>query len=274
MKTVIKAENINKSYIEESVRRDVLKEISLEIQRGEFVSVMGPSGSGKSTLLYCLSGMDRIDSGRILFQQKDISEYGTNQLADIRRLEMGFIFQQPSLLKNLNILDNIIVSSLVTQKKELYEVVEKARRLMKKTQIEDLADRDIRKVSGGQLQRAGICRALMNEPQILFGDEPTGALNSKAMREIMEIFQQLHEEGTTILMVTHDVKVAAYSEKVLFMTDGRIVSELYLGKCERKELSHSLILNTAEAADGSKYERKRILNRMEKITEKMRALSI
>lgn len=250
MKAILKADNINKSYTEESKRVDILKEVSIEIHQGEFVSVMGPSGSGKSTLLYCISGMDTIDSGKILFNQKDLSVYDADELADIRRLEMGFIFQQPSLLKNLNILDNIIVSSLITQKQELHTVIERARTLMKKTKIEDLEDRDIRKVSGGELQRAGICRALMNDPKILFGDEPTGALNSKAMQEIMEVFQQLHEEGTTILLVTHDVKVAAQSEKVLFMLDGRIVSELYLGK------GNSL------------------LKSMEKITEKMRALSI
>lgn len=143
---------------------------------------------------------------------------------------MGFIFQQPSLLKNLNLLDNIILTSIRENKKSAKEIIVRAEGLMEKVGIGELKDRSIHRVSGGQLQRAGICRALMNRPKILFGDEPTGALNSKAAEEIMDIFTDINEEGTAIMLVTHDAKVAAGAERVVFMKDGELVSQLNLGK--------------------------------------------
>lgn len=143
---------------------------------------------------------------------------------------MGFVFQQPSMLKNLNILDNIILTSIRSNKKNIKEITKKGKGLMEKTGLAGLEEREVSQVSGGQLQRAGICRALMNNPKILFGDEPTGALNSKAAEEIMDIFKSINEEGTTIVLVTHDAKVAAKTERVLFLSDGKIVNELNLAK--------------------------------------------
>ncbi|NLG04719.1 MAG: ABC transporter ATP-binding protein [Clostridia bacterium] len=232
---IIKTEHLYKSYTDQGEKNDVLKNINLSIEKGEFVAVMGPSGSGKTTLLFCMSGMDRADQGSILFENYNLSECSEDELAKLRSSKMGYIFQQPSLLKNLNILDNIILLSVRAKKKRKQDILDQAENLMRKTGILELKDRDITKVSGGQLQRAGICRALMNEPSILFCDEPTGALNSKASDEIIDLISEIHKEGTTILLVTHDRKVAARADRVLFMKDGEIHSEINLSAKISKE---------------------------------------
>jgi putative ABC transport system ATP-binding protein len=225
MQTLISSENITKSFGLGAEQRNVLDGISVDIQQGEFVAVMGPSGSGKSTLLYALSGMDNVDGGKITFDGADLSALKENELADLRRAKMGFVFQQPTLLKNLNILDNIILPSMRDGGKNGAQLTEKARTLMEKTGIAGLENRDITQASGGQLQRVGICRALMGDPKIIFGDEPTGALNSTSASEIMNILADIHRSGTTVLLVTHDIKVAAKTERVLFILDGKIAGE-------------------------------------------------
>jgi ABC-type antimicrobial peptide transport system, ATPase component len=230
MKKIIIGENIVKTYGEGEEKLNVLDGVSVEITEGEFVSVMGPSGSGKSTLMFALSGMDGVNDGKIYFDEKELSALKENELADIRRNEMGFVFQQPTMIKNLNLLDNIILSSSRSNKKNIAKITEKARLLMKETGIDKLEDRSTTQVSGGQLQRAGICRALMNNPKIIFADEPTGALNSKSAHEIMNMFTEINDQGTAVMLVTHDAKVAARSERILFMRDGKIVKELLLPK--------------------------------------------
>lgn len=225
MNTLIAGENIVKSFGLGDEKRNVLDGISVDIHQGEFVAVMGPSGSGKSTLLYALSGMDRVDSGSVTFDGADLAALKENELADLRRTKMGFVFQQPTLLRNLNILDNIILPSMRDNRKGGAQLAEKARLLMEKTGIAGLDDRDITQASGGQLQRVGICRALMSDPQIIFGDEPTGALNSTSANEIMALLADIHRGGTTIMLVTHDVRVAAKTERVLFIFDGKIAGE-------------------------------------------------
>lgn len=251
MKKIIVGENIVKSFGEDAEKQNVLNGVSVEINEGEFVSVMGPSGSGKSTLMFALSGMDNLDSGKVIFENRDLSLVKENELANIRRSEMGFVFQQPTLLKNLNILDNIILPSLRGNKKGT-STIKKAKTLMQRTGISELEARSITQVSGGQLQRAGICRALMNDPKIIFGDEPTGALNSKSAQEIMDIFSEINADGTAILLVTHDSKVAARTERIMFMLDGNIVSEIRLPK----------------------YDGTNIESRMEIVTLKMREIGI
>lgn len=208
----------------------VLDEVNVAIAKGEFVAVMGPSGSGKSTLLFALSGMDDIASGSVQFGATELSQLGENALADLRRTRMGFVFQQPTMLRNLTILDNILLPAVQEGKKDTAKLVQKAQALMQKTGIAGLENRDITEVSGGELQRAGICRALINTPEILFADEPTGALNSRTAEEIMGLLAEINREGTAILLVTHDAKVAARADRVLFTKDGRIVSELALAK--------------------------------------------
>ena len=241
MSVLLETKQLNKTYVLGKQNEvNVLKDVDLKIMRGEFVSVMGPSGSGKSTLLYNICGMDKMTDGSVLFNEKELSRLTEKELSALRLNEMGFIFQQINLLKNLSILDNIILSGYLahnrhrgTAKKKIAnkKVVEKrAVDLMKKTGIAELAGNDISQASGGQLQRVGICRALINQPDIIFGDEPTGALNSKSSDEIMELLAGVNRGGTTVMLVTHDVKVAAKTERVLFMMDGRIVAEKHMGK--------------------------------------------
>ena len=226
MNSLLYCENVTKSFGNSGEGCNVLGGISIKIADGEFVAVMGASGCGKSTLLYALSGMDRIDAGDIRFEGIRLLELTDDALSDLRRKKMGFIFQQPTLLKNLNILDNILLPQIRDNRKDLKKLIVRAKSLMKQVGVEDLAGRDMTEVSGGQLQRAGICRALMNSPKIVFADEPTGALNSKSSDEIMGLFDEIHQSGAAIALVTHDAKVAARAQRVLFMQDGKIVSEL------------------------------------------------
>lgn len=252
MKNIIIGENIVKSFGDGREKYKALDSVSAQIEEGEFVAVMGPSGSGKSTLMFALGGMDRIDGGKITFDGKDLSALRDNELSDIRRTQMGFVFQQPTLLKNLNILDNIILPSMRDNRRNALKITERAKALMKKTGIAELENRDITQASGGQLQRVGICRALMNNPKILFGDEPTGALNSKSAEEIMDIFSEINAEGTTVMLVTHDAKVAARAERIMFMRDGNMVSELRIPKLTGTTIN----------------------DRLKRVTEKMREIGI
>ena len=195
---------------------------------------MGPSGSGKSTLLYQLSGMDRPDAGQVIFDGNDICKYSEDRRAEERLNKMGIVFQQMNMLPNLNMIDNIMLPAIERQKsqkgdkKSEAQLKAKASALMNKVGIAGLEMRKTTEVSGGQLQRACICRAIMNQPELLLADEPTGALNKSATQEVMEIFSMLNSEGTTILLVTHDSRVASYCKRILYMLDGKIWGELSL----------------------------------------------
>ncbi|MFW5711426.1 MAG: ABC transporter ATP-binding protein [Spirochaetota bacterium] len=231
MNVLLETKQLNKTYVVgKQNEHQVLKEVDLKIHSGEFVSVMGPSGSGKSTLLYNICGMDKMSGGSVKFKDRELSALSEKELAALRLKEMGFIFQQIHLLKNLSIFDNIILSGYLAQSGNRGRVRKRAAELMQKTGIAELAKNDISQASGGQLQRVGICRALINRPDIIFGDEPTGALNSKSSDEIMSLLADFNSTGTTVMLVTHDVKVAAKTERVLFMMDGRIVAEKQMGK--------------------------------------------
>ncbi|OIJ21520.1 ABC transporter ATP-binding protein [Anaerobacillus alkalidiazotrophicus] len=233
MKTILEAKGLNKVYGSDQ-KNTVLKNVNLEIVEGEFVSVMGPSGSGKSTLLYNISGLDQMTAGTVILEGQDVSFLSEKDLSRLRLHKIGFIFQQIHLLKNLSIFDNIILSAYLAKEDSRKEINKRAIELMKQTDIAELADHDITQASGGQLQRVAICRALINNPPIIFGDEPTGALNSKAAGEIMDILANINDSGTTILLVTHDIKVAAKTERVIYMLDGQIVSEKQLGKYKKE----------------------------------------
>lgn len=208
-------------------KNGILKDISFGVNAGEMVAIMGPSGSGKSTLLYQVSGMDRADSGQVWMDGTEICGLSEDDRARLRLAQMGFVFQQMNMLKNLNLLDNILLPAchLNRGKTSRRELESRARLLMEKMGIEELAQRRITEVSGGQLQRACICRSMMNQPKILFADEPTGALNQSAAQEVMAEFTRLNQEGTTILMVTHDSKVAARCGRILYLLDGSIKGE-------------------------------------------------
>lgn len=240
MSELLIGKNIRKSYGEGNEKQVVLDNVSVSIKTGEFISIMGPSGSGKSTLMYVLSGMDVPEGGNVTFYGDDLAVIKEKDLAEIRRTKMGFIFQQPSLLKNLNIGDNIILTSVRSNRKNIKDILIKADNLMKMTGIENLKNRNINEVSGGQLQRAGICRSLMNDPKIIFGDEPTGALNSKSAEEIMDLLRDINNNGTTIVLVTHDPKVASKTERIMFMSDGKIQSELKLSKYDGKDIDERM----------------------------------
>lgn len=208
----------------------ILNDINFAINTGEMVAVMGPSGSGKSTLLYQVSGMDHSDSGQVWMDGVEICALSEDERAKLRLERMGFVFQQMNMLKNLNLIDNIMLPACRLKKGKTFgkEIEQRARMLMRKMGMEGLAQRKIVEVSGGQLQRAGICRSMINQPKILFADEPTGALNQGAAQEVMEEFSRLNQEGTTILIVTHDSKVAARCNRILYLLDGSIKGELSL----------------------------------------------
>lgn len=227
-------------------KNNILNGIDFSMNEGEMVAIMGPSGSGKSTFLYQLSGMDRPDEGGINFAGQDITANSEEENAKIRLESMGFVFQQINMLDSLNVVDNIMLPAVSgsankrKSKKSMDAIKEKALGLMKKTGLEGLERRMIHEVSGGQLQRAGICRALMNDPKILFADEPTGALNQAASKEVMDELSKLNNEGMSILIVTHDSKVAARCNRVLYMVDGYIVSECKPGEgCDNSETARN-----------------------------------
>lgn len=226
MATVMEIKDLCKTYVVDKRQINVLKNVNLKVDEGEMVAIMGPSGSGKSTLLYSISGMDQPTSGLVRFGGKDISKMRGNELAEMRLEKMGFIFQQMYMMKNLTILDNILLPAFESKNGGTRdEKIKKGEELMRKLGIIDVADNDINEVSGGQLQRACICRGMINSPAILFADEPTGALNRTSSNEVMDELVKLNNEGTTIIMVTHDAKVASKCTRVLFIVDGNIKGE-------------------------------------------------
>ncbi len=231
---ILEVKDLCKTYIVNKRQNNVLKNVNFNISEGEMVAVMGPSGSGKSTLLYTVSGMDSLTSGTVLFSGKDISKMNSKELAELRLDEMGFIFQQMYMLKNLTVLDNIILPVLQSKKnnKSRKEIVEQAHQLMRKLDIIEIADNDINEVSGGQIQRACICRSMINNPKMIFADEPTGALNRTSSDEVMKELTKLNNDGTTIMLVTHDVKVAAKCTRILYIVDGNIKGEYNLNRYE------------------------------------------
>lgn len=231
MQEIIRTNKLVKSFGKDD--ENILKGIDLKVKKGEFVAVMGQSGCGKSTLLYNVSGMDRATSGDVFFENENIMDYSDEKMSNTRLKKMGFIFQHSYLLKNMSIEDNILTPGYKATVKSKEEVKKRASELMKKMNIEQIADHDISQVSGGQLQRAAICRALINQPEIIFADEPTGALNSSSTLAVMDILNDINSQGTAILLVTHDAKVAARADRIIFLSDGKIDAECELGKYEK-----------------------------------------
>ena len=232
MSKVLEVKDLCKTYIVNKRQNNVLKNVNFSVEQGEMVAIMGPSGSGKSTLLYTVSGMDELTAGQVKFNGQDISELKSKDLADLRLDKMGFIFQQMYMLKNLTVLDNIVLPALQSKENTMSkkEKVDYAKELMRKLGIIEIADNDISEVSGGQLQRACICRSMINKPKMIFADEPTGALNRTSSDEVMQELTKINSEGTTIMLVTHDVKVASKCKRVLYIVDGNIKGEYNLGE--------------------------------------------
>jgi len=229
---ILEVKDLCKTYIVNKRQNNVLKNVNFTIGEGEMVAVMGPSGSGKSTLLYAVSGMDNFTAGEVSFCGKNIAGIGEKELAALRLDEMGFIFQQMYMLKNLTILDNIILPATQSKKQRepRRETARRGQDFMRRLGIIDIADNDINEVSGGQLQRACICRSMMNNPKMIFADEPTGALDRTASGGVMEELVRINNEGTTVMLVTHDVRVAARCTRLLYIADGNIEGEYNLGR--------------------------------------------
>lgn len=226
MSKLLRVENLSKDRI--------LDRVSFEMDQGEMLAVMGPSGSGKSTLLYNVAGMDQPTAGQVWLGDVVITELSEDEKARLRLYHMGFVFQQMNMMANLNLLDNILLPAAQANRgkgrKSKEELRLRAQTLMEKLGITGLEQRRVTQVSGGQLQRACICRSMMNEPKILFADEPAGALNKSAAGEVMEELVKLNREGTTILMVTHDSRIASSCDRIIYLLDGQISAELKLGK--------------------------------------------
>ena len=223
--SVLRTEKLCKSFSNGGTQQHVIKNLDLEIMEGDLTIIMGASGSGKSTLLYALSGMDKPTLGKVFFGDTEIQGYTNDQLAVFRRKNCGFVFQSIYLLENQTVLDNVLTGAFVVQKNSP-ELIRKVKDLLKKVGLdEDMQKKYPNQLSGGEAQRVGIVRAVINEPKILFADEPTGSLNSSSGKDVLDIFTQVHENGQSIVMVTHDIKTALRGTRVIYLRDGGVVGE-------------------------------------------------
>ncbi len=222
---MIEVKNLHKTYESSATSNVIIENLELSVQQGEFVVIMGRSGSGKSTLLYMLSGLDKITDGEVWVMKTPIHQKSEKALSIFRRDNVGFIFQDPNLIPNLSVLENILIAGYLSSKNKK-EKLKQTHVLLKSIDLLDLKDRLPSELSGGQQQRAAIGRALINSPTILMADEPTGNLNSSSARSILSLFKEIHKSGQTILMVTHDVMSACMGERILFFQDGKIFDEM------------------------------------------------
>ncbi len=227
--TIIRTEKLCKTFSSGGVQQHVLKNLDISLMEGDYTVIMGSSGSGKSTLLYALSGMDKPTLGGIHFEGKDISKLNNDQLAIFRRNNCGFVFQQVYLLDNMSVLDNALASGLLVSKNKR-AIVSRAKELLIQVGLKDTSwGKFPSQLSGGEAQRAGIVRALINNPRIVFADEPTGALNSAASDSVLDVMTSVNQNGQSIVMVTHDMKTALRGNRVLYLRDGVICGDLKLG---------------------------------------------
>lgn len=227
--TIIRTEKLCKTFSSGGNQQHVLKNLDISLMEGDYTVIMGSSGSGKSTLLYALSGMDKPTLGEIHFEEKDISKLDNDQLAIFRRNNCGFVFQQVYLLDNMSVLDNALASGLLVSKNKR-AIVSRAKELLIQMGLNDASwGKFPSQLSGGEAQRAGIVRALINSPRIVFADEPTGALNSAASDSVLDVMTSVNQNGQSIVMVTHDTKTALRGNRVLYLRDGVICGDLKLG---------------------------------------------
>ena len=236
MVPVLRTEKLCKSFSNGGAQQHVIKNLDIEIMEGDFTVIMGASGSGKSTLLYALSGMDKPTLGKVYFGDAEIQDYTNDQLAVFRRKNCGFVFQSIYLLENQTVLDNVLTGALVAQSNSP-ELIERVKGLLEKVGLdEEMQKKYPNQLSGGEAQRVGIVRAVINEPKILFADEPTGSLNSASGRDVLDIFTQIHENGQSIVMVTHDIKTALRGTRVIYLRDGSVVGEHRMAKYGEDDL--------------------------------------
>lgn len=241
METILRIDNIEKYYGNRSSLTKAVDNISFEVDKGEFVAIMGASGSGKTTLLNCISTIDRVTSGRIYVSGQDITELKGNKLNRFRREQLGFIFQDFNLLDTLTAFENIALA-LSIQGVHAKEIQKRVSQLARELGISDVLDKYPYQMSGGQKQRVASARAIITNPKLILADEPTGALDSKASRMLLESFNYLNQElEATILMVTHDAFTASYADRVIFIKDGKIFNEILKCGSTRKEFFDKII---------------------------------
>jgi putative ABC transport system ATP-binding protein len=241
MEHILEVKQIEKYYGNKSNLTKAIDNISFNVDEGEFVGIMGASGSGKTTLLNCISTIDRVTAGHILIDGEDITKLKGKRLNKFRREELGFIFQDFNLLDTLTAYDNIALA-LTIQKVNPVEIDQRVMEIAKKLEIIDILNKYPYQVSGGQKQRIASARAIITNPKLILADEPTGALDSKSARQLLESFETLNEKlGATILMVTHDAFTASYAERILFIKDGLIFNEIVKGSDTRKQFFEKII---------------------------------
>ncbi|WP_417898492.1 ABC transporter ATP-binding protein [Bacillus haimaensis] len=252
--TILKAENIRKSYGNKFNKQEVLRGIELDIEKGEFVSIMGASGSGKTTLLNVLSSIDKVSQGTILIDGKEITSMKEKQLAEFRKYHLGFIFQEYNLLDTLTVKENILLP-LSISKISRRAADETFKKVADELGIFDIKDKYPNQISGGQKQRTSAARAFIHEPSIIFADEPTGALDSKSASDLLNKLSDLNQKRkATIVMVTHDPVAASYCSRVIFIKDGAIYTQLNKGDETRQNFFQD-ILKTQGVLSGVQYER-------------------
>ena len=241
MSNILKIDKVEKYYGNKSSLTKALDNLSFEVDKGEFVAIMGASGSGKTTLLNCISTIDKVTSGHIFVGGEDITKLKGNALNKFRREKLGFIFQDFNLLDTLTAYENISLA-LSIQNKKAKEIDMKVKDVASKLGIKEVLNKYPYQMSGGQKQRVASARAIITDPQIVLADEPTGALDSKSSRMLLESFDYLNEKlDTTILMVTHDSFCASYARRVIFIKDGKVFNEIIKGNSTRKEFFDKII---------------------------------
>ena len=241
MEKVLEVKNIEKYYGNRSNLTKAIDNISFDVEKGEFVGIMGASGSGKSTLLNVISTIDKVTAGKIIVNGEEITKLRGNKLNKFRREELGFIFQDFNLLDTLTAYENIALA-LTIQRVNPREIDKRVKELAEKLGIEEILNKYPYQVSGGQKQRIASARAIITNPQLILADEPTGALDSKSARQLLENFELLNQKmNATILMVTHDAFTASYANRILFIKDGKIFNELTKGNDTRKQFFEKII---------------------------------
>lgn len=229
-KVIISTNKLCKTFSNGGIQQHVLKNLDIEIYEGDFTVIMGSSGAGKSTLLYALSGMDKPTLGSIKFHDEEITKLSNDKLAVFRRINCGFVFQQMFLLDNMSILDNILVSGLLLSK-DRKEITARAKKFLTQVGLDETIWRKFpTQLSGGEIQRAAIVRALINQPKVVFADEPTGSLNSAAGKAVLDLLTEVNNKGQSVIMVTHDLKSARRGNRILYMRDGVIHGVCDLGR--------------------------------------------
>lgn len=241
MNQLLKIENIEKYYGNKGSLTKALDEISFEVQNGEFIAIMGASGSGKTTLLNCISTIDTVSAGHIFLNGTDITEISEKELARFRRENLGFIFQDFSLLDTLTVSENIAMT-LTINKVPTEQIDSRVKQMAEKLDIMPILDKLPYQISGGQKQRCACARAMIYNPKLILADEPTGALDSRSAQMLLTTIQTMNQElGATILMVTHDAFTASYATRILFLKDGQIFTEILRGEQSRKQLFGKII---------------------------------